>query len=105
MDYIATIQDDQGRVFVTGTSGGKGAPKWDFSYGDGGPFRKLLEQAYEDGLYSTGSIGLVRDMVYAMGRLIDELDGYELSVPAVTNKKTEDEARKEVDSLPDGAVF
>ena len=42
MDYIATIQDDQGRVFVTGTSDGKGAPKWDFSYGDGGPFRKLL---------------------------------------------------------------
>ena len=44
-------------------------------------------------------------MVYAMGRLIDELDGYELNVPAVTNKKTEDEARKEVDSLPEGAVF
>jgi len=105
MDYTATIKDEQGREFVTGTSDGKGMPKWDFYTGDGGPFRELLEQAYEEGLYSTGSIGLVRDMVYAMTRLADELDGYELDVPAVTNKKTEDEARKEIDSLPDGAVF
>jgi len=105
MDYTATIKDEQGRDFVTGTSDGKGSPKWSFDSGDGGPFRKLLEQAYEDGLYSTGSIGLVRDMVYAMVRLAGELDGYELDVPALTNKMAEEEARKEIDSLPDGAVF
>ena len=44
-------------------------------------------------------------MVYAMVRLAGELDGYELDVPALTNKMAEEEARKEIDSLPDGAVF
>lgn len=105
MDYTATIKDGQGRVFVTGTSDGKGSPTWDFYTGDGGPFRGVLVEAYEDGLYNTGSIGLVRDMVFAMTRFVDQFDDYELEIPAATKRKTEEEYRREVDSMPDGAVF
>lgn len=90
---------------MTGTSDGNSSPRWRFYYGDGGPFRQLLEDAYESGLYSTGSIGLVRDMVYAMSRLVSELDNYELDIPPETFKKTEAEAKQEFNLLPDGAVF
>lgn len=104
MKFTATISAND-EVIVTGTSDGKGEPSYEFSFGDGGPIREALEQAYDEGMYSTGSVGQVRDMVWAMTRAADQFEGFELKVPAATNRKAEQEYRDEVAALPDGAVF
>lgn len=104
MTFTATISAN-GEIIVTGTSDGKGEPSYEFLFGNGGPIRDALDEAYDEGLYGTGSAGQVRDMVYAMSRVADQFEGYELSVPAATNNKAEKEAEKDLKDLPEGAVF
>ena len=104
MEYTATISAND-EVIVTGTSDGKGEPSYAFLFSDGGPIREALEAAYDEGLYGTGSVGQVRDMVWAMTRVADQFDGFVVNVPAATNRKAEQEHRDDVAALPDGAVF
>jgi len=103
--YTATITDRE-RLVVTGTSDGKGDPVYEFepNYGDGGPIRALLEEKYDDGLYGTGSVGQVRDMVWAMTAAAQEL-GLEVNVPPRTSSKATKEANADQKKLPDGAVY
>ncbi|WP_250395725.1 hypothetical protein [Synechococcus sp. MU1655] len=89
---------------MTGTSDGKGEPTYEFAFRDGGPIRRMLEEVYDEGLYSTGSVGQVRDMVFAMSRVAEEL-GYELEIPEATQAKVEIEAKHDLEQLPEGAVF
>lgn len=103
MNYTATITAND-EVIVNGTSDGKGEPSYEFSFGDGGPIRESLDLAYEEGLYGTGSVGQVRDMVWAMTRVADQFD-FEVKVPAATSRKAEQEAKVDLDGLPEGAVF
>ena len=58
-------------VVVTGTSNSNALPRYEFShgYGDGGPILEALEEMYCQGLYGTGSVGQVCDMVFAMSRV------------------------------------
>jgi len=93
-------------VVVTGTSDGNGVPRYEFSdvYGDGGPILEALGEMYCQGLYGTGSVGQVRDMVFAMSRVAEKL-GYELVIPVATQAKVEKEAEFDLEQLPDGAVF
>lgn len=93
-------------VVVTGTSNGNALPRYEFShgYGDGGPILEALEEMYCQGLYGTGSVGQVRDMVFAMSRVAEKL-GYELVIPVATQARVEKEAEFDLEQLPDGAVF
>lgn len=104
MNYSATISVND-EIVVTGTSDGEGDPSYEFLFSDGGPIREALVEAYDEGLYGTGSVGQVRDMVYAMSRVADQFDDFELNVPAATNRKAEKEAEKDLKDLPDNAVF
>lgn len=102
--YTATIVDEFEDLVISGTSDGKGDLRYEVGEAYQEPresFLALLEEAYETGLYGTGSIGQVRDMVHAMGRVAEQFD-FELVVPEKTEKKVEAEAAAE--DLPAGAV-
>ena len=104
MNYTATITDRE-ELVVTGTSDGKGDPVYEFGpiYGDGGPIRRELEAKYDDGMYGTGSVGQVRDMVWAMTQAAQEF-GFEVSIPPRTSSKATKEANADEKKLPEGAV-
>ncbi len=107
MKYEATLSETKNScVIATGTSDGNGRPSYQFSknFADSGPIRKLLDEAFDEGLYGTGSVGQVRDMVFAMSRVAEEL-GYELEIPEATQAKVEIEAKHDLEQLPEGAVF
>jgi hypothetical protein len=97
-------------VILTGTSTGKGPPRYDWGeqiepevrlgYG------AQLEEFYREGLYGTGSPGQVRDMLHAMHRLSTLYAGmFEMRVPEATQRKAEQEAEADAAELPQGAVW
>ncbi len=110
MDYSAEIRYYSTKeVVMTGTSDGKGTPQYTFP--DNADFdveQMLLDtaaEAYERGLYGTGSPGQVRDMLHAMQAVVDDHSNYEMRVPRDTKAKAQKEAEKDLKDLPDGAVF
>ena len=112
MDYVAHLHlnDDlegPGSLVMTGTSTGKGEPSYVFAEGyDSGyqeKLRKLLAMEYESGLYGTGSIGQVREMVHAMD-MVGHPSDMVLVVPKATDRKIEQEAAADEKKLPEGAV-
>jgi hypothetical protein len=97
-------------VILTGTSTGKGPPRYDWgeqiepevrlAYG------AYLEEFYREGLYGTGSPGQVRDMLHAMHRLSDLHRAFvQVRVPEATQRKAEQEAKADAAELPKGAVW
>ena len=110
MDYIARLHlnDDlegPGSLVVTGTSNGKGEPSYVFEDDYDPEFqarmRELLRLEYDSGLYGTGSVGQVRDMVHAMD-MVGQPSGMVLVVPKATDRKIEQEAAADEKKLPDG---
>jgi len=97
-------------VILTGTSTGKGPPRYDWGQQIEPEVRlgygAELEEFYREGLYGTGSPGQVRDMLHAMHRLTDQCKGLvELRAPEATRRKAEQEAEADAAALPDGAVW
>jgi len=109
--YSASIKsDDWGEVVVTGRTDGASAPTYE--WGDPGTgiaealLGSYLEDGYRQGLYSTGSVGEVRDMLYAMSEACRRYTpgGMTMEVPDDTAAKAEAEAEKFWAELPPGAV-
>ena len=110
MEYKAQLRyATTGELVMTGTSDGKGMPRYKFEPSmDDVIVESLgytLREAYEKGLYYKGSIGEVRDMLNAMYAVVQEDSIYSLRIPKATNNKAEKEAEAFIKSLPDGAVF
>ena len=110
--YSATIASStrDGEAIVIGRTDGASAPVYEWIDDEFGTSEVILssylEEAYQQGLYSTGSIGEVRDMLYAMGRTTQLCLPGELTmeVPDETDAKAEAEAEAWVKDFPEGAV-
>lgn len=97
-------------VIVTGTSSGKGPPRYVWAEQVETELREawlfFLDEFYREGLYGTGSPGQVRDMLHAMGRLVAyDPSVFQLQVPVDTQAKADKEAKADAAALPDGAVW
>lgn len=97
-------------VIVTGTSSGKGPPRYVWAEQVETETRlaylSYLDEFYREGLYGTGSPGQVRDMLHAMGRLAALFPPLvQLQVPADTRAKADQEATADAAALPEGAVW
>lgn len=107
--YNPTIWGED-KPICTGTSNGKSPPRYQWA-DDLDPVHKqacatLLKEHYERGLYGTGSPGEVRDMLHAMDRTSQELDGIAVvRAPEATRKKAQQEADAANAALPEGAVW
>jgi len=112
MTYSSSIRSASrdGEVIVIGRTDGASAPIYEYVDDEFGSseliLSRYLEDTYQQGLYSTGSIGEVRDMLYAMGRTTQLcLPGdLTLEIPDETDAKAEAEAEAYAVSLPEGAV-
>ncbi len=110
--YTASIRSasSDGDVVVIGRSDGASAPSYEWIDDQFGTSELImssyLEEAYQQGLYSTGSVGEVRDMLHAMGRTAHLCMSGDLTleIPDETAAKAEAEAEKFWADLPEGAV-
>ena len=110
--YSATIASStrDGEAIVIGRTDGASAPVYEWIDDEFGTNQlvvsRYLEESYQEGLYSTGSIGEVRDMLYAMGRTTQLCwpGDLTLEVPDETAAKAEVEAEAWAADLPEGAV-
>lgn len=109
--YEATITSKaRGGPVVIGRTDGASAPAYEYVGDEFGSFEviagRYLEDAYRQGLYSTGSVGEVRDMLYAMGRTAELCMAGDLTleVPEATDAKAEAEAETWSKDLPEGAT-
>ena len=105
--YLTDLKGELSALILTGTTDGKGRPRWTVH---GNPalelvrsWEFLIEEYYNAGLHGTGSLGEVRDMVFAMTRIAEEFD-LKLSVPPETQEKIDAEVKAEAEALPLGAV-
>lgn len=110
MDFTAQLRHaTTGELVMTGTSDGKGLPRYEFEPSVDEVIAEslnyTLSDTYEKGLYSKGSIGEVRDMLHAMDAIVQEDSIYSLSIPKATSDKAQKEAEAFIKSLPDNAVF
>ena len=110
MEYKAQLRyATTGELVMTGTSDGKGWPRYEFEPGLAEVIVEslgyMLRDANESGLYSKGSIGEVRDMLFAMSAVVEEYSIYSLRTPKATSDKAQQEAESFIASLPEGAVF
>jgi hypothetical protein len=105
--YTATLRSvDSGVDVLIGTSDGKSEPQYEtVSSWDSSGFVGVLDDAYEEGLHHTGSVGEVRDMLFSMHRLANRLDDFELMVPDATLEKAAAEEAAELKAMPPGAQF
>ena len=110
MNFTAQIRyATTGELVTTGTSDGKGLPKYEFEPNVAEVTVEVLSyimrEAYEKGIYSKGSVGEVRDMLSAMNAVIDEDSIYTLRIPKATSDTAKKEAEAFIRSMPDGAVY
>lgn len=93
---------------LEGVSTGDGPPVYMFTTAVSPAFREVLErwleEAYERGMRSTGSVGLVADMLHAMETTAAAPDLL-LEVPPATTAAAAAEVAAELAELPEGAVF
>lgn len=110
--YTATLLSASraGGAIAIGRTDGASAPTYEWIDDEFGTAELTLgyylQDAYRQGLYSTGSIGEVRDMIYAMAetaRLCRPGD-LTLDVPEETATKAAAEAETWAAELPEGAV-
>ena len=106
--HLANLEGEPSDLILTGSTDGKSSPAWDFEESISRDLAKawegLLMEHYDEGLYGTGSVGEVRDMLYAMDQVAEELEVL-LVVPEKTEKKAATEAEEAIEELPKGAVF
>lgn len=98
------------QLVCTATSDGKSPPRYEWAADLDPEARQLyacsLEEHYQRGLYGTGSIGEVRDMLHAMERCSQEQGGDVLvRAPVRTRRKAQREADAANAALPEGAVW
>lgn len=112
MDYTAELKyTSTGELVMTGQSDGKSEPEYVFA--DDMDFDvelhllDILQEAYETGLYGTGSPGEVRDMIFSMERVVEAHSPlYKLTIPRDTQQKIDREVKKDLKDIEDdGAVF
>lgn len=103
--HIANLEGEPATLILTGESDGKSRPTWTFgkpvSRDRARSWEAVLMEHYDAGLYGTGSVGEVRDMIFAMSRVAEEFDVL-LVVPEKTEERVKAEAAAE--DLPAGAV-
>lgn len=70
------------------------------------PTVRLFRQVWEEGrgLYGTGYVGQVRDMLHAL-RVFAVKYGYGVEAPPETQAKAQQEAEQDAANLPEGAVW
>lgn len=93
--HITNLEGEPTTLILTGESDGKSRPTWTFgkpvSRDRARSWEAVLMEHYDAGLYGTGSVGEVRDMVFAMSRVAEEFD-----VLLVTPRATQDQISKEI---------
>jgi hypothetical protein len=95
-----------GKLLIGATTSGKGRPRWELTADVAewaGSLLQELEEHYDAGLYSTGPVGEVRDMTFAMAR-VAQGRGWKLQIPAATRAQVDKEAAADASDLPEGAV-
>ena len=110
--YTASIKSETmgGATVVIGRTDGASAPVYEWIDDEYGTSERILgrylEDAYRQGLYSTGSIGEVRDMLNAMARTTELCMPGDLTLetPEESATKAAAEAEKFWADLPEGAV-
>lgn len=111
MDYLAELKyTSTGELAMTGQSDGKGEPSYvfpdDMDFDVEVHLLDILQESYDTGLYGTGSPGEVRDMVFAMERVVEAHEPlYKLVIPRDTQAKIDKEAKRDQKVIDDDSVF
>lgn len=109
MDFVATITyASTGQLLVTGTTTGKAPPSFTFeepAWDLEEAMTLSMQDRYDSGLYSTGSVGSVRDMLHAMSAVPELFGNMQLNVPDDTKKKADEEAEADLQDVGDGIIL
>jgi len=107
LSYKRPPSSQADNLVLTGQSDGASDPKYileDSIKGLEQIITSSLAEAYAAGLYGTGSVGQVRDMLNAMSALSSKFL-WVLEIPEETKAKANEEATADAAALPDGAVY
>ena len=111
MDFSAEIKFvSTGELVLTGSSDGKSRPRYDFAPDVDLEIEigllDLMEEAYETGLYGTGSPGEVRDMLHSMQAVVEAHSPlYKLVIPRGTQRQMDKELAAVTELLEEGIIL